>query len=106
MTYIGSASTGFAQGVAEPKREKKATVEHGWRLPLISTTDKSATAAGGGAATEATAATAGATAAAAKGTGGPGDPYSTLTEGGLHCQDTSQANWGGQQQTRPHRRPH
>ena len=54
--------------VTTEKRKMKATVEHGWRLPLISATDKSATAAGVGAATEATAATAGATAAAAKGT--------------------------------------
>ena len=60
------------------KREMKATVEHGWRLPLISTTDTSATAAGVGAATQATAATAGATAAAAKGTGGPAAPPASL----------------------------
>ena len=56
----------------------KATVVHGWRLLLISTTDKSATAAGVGAATEATAATAGVTAAVAKGTGGPAAPPASL----------------------------
>ena len=38
--------------VTTETREMKATVEHGWRLPLISTTDKSSAAAGGAAAVD------------------------------------------------------
>ena len=48
--------------VTTEKREMKATVEHGWRLPLISTTEKRATAAGVWAATESASASTRATA--------------------------------------------